>query len=226
MKKVSKRLKKAREMYDSSVSYSLRDAVSLIKKLPLASFDETLDLAFKLGVDARHADQVVRGVVVLPHGLGRSQRVLVFAKGEKAQEAQKAGADYVGDQDLIAKIESGWLDFDSVVAVPEMMKDIAKIGRILGTKGLMPNPKVGTVTQNIDQTVKELKAGRLSFRVNKANDIHVPVGKVSFTEDCIVENVEALIDAVVKAKPSAAKGQYLRKISLSSTMGCGIKLNI
>ena len=223
-KNMSKRMRNAYDSYDSDKFYSLDEAVDLLKSFPKAAFDETVEISMKLGVDSRHADQIVRGSVVLPHGLGKNVKVLVFAKGVKVEEAKQAGADYVGDSDLIAKIENSWFDFDVVVAAPDMMKEIAKIGRLLGTRGLMPNPKNGTVTENISSVVKELKAGRLNFRVDKANDMHLPVGKVSFEKEKIAENIEATIDAIVKAKPSSAKGQYLRKISIASTMGPGLKL--
>ncbi len=226
MSKISKRLQEASNLYDVEKFYTLTEAVELIKKLPPAKFDETVELSFKLGADSRHADQVVRGSVILPHGSGKTKRVLVFAKGDQAQVAKGAGADYVGDEDLVIKIQGGWFDFDAVVATPDMMKDIAKLGRALGTKGLMPNPKTGTVTDNVAQVIEELKAGKLDFRADKANDIHVPIGKVSFSEQQIVENAEVVIEAIVKAKPVAAKGQYMRKMSIASTMGRGIKLTI
>ena len=223
---MSKRLKAAAELYDVSKLYSVVDAVDIIKKAPPVKFDETIELSFKLGVDARHSDQIVRGSVILPHGLGKTKCVLVFAKGDKAQEARDAGADHVGDEDLVAKIQEGWFDFDSVVATPDMMKEIAKLGRQLGTRGLMPNPKTGTVTNDITRVVGELKAGKLDFRVDKANDIHLPIGKISFEASQISENAQAVIDAVIKAKPLVSKGQYLKKMCLASTMGCGVKLSV
>lgn len=226
MSQKSKRLQEAAKLYDADKFYTLQEAVELLKKFPAAKFDETVELSFKLGVDARHADQIVRGSVILPHGSGKTKRVLVFAKGGKAQEAKDAGADFVGDQELIDKIQGGWFDFDAVVAEPDMMKDIAKLGRALGTKGLMPNPKTGTVTQDVANAVKELKAGKVDFRVDKANDIHLPVAKLSFSENQIVENAETVIEAIIKAKPATAKGQYMRKMSIASTMGCGVKLAI
>jgi large subunit ribosomal protein L1 len=198
----------------------------VIKETAHAKFDETVDVAVRLGVDPRHADQMVRGAVVLPNGLGKDVRVLVFAKGEKDREAREAGADHVGAEDLVAKIQEGWFDFDTAIATPDMMGVVGKIGKLLGPRGLMPNPKVGTVTFEIERAIKESKAGKVEFRVEKAGIVHAPVGKVSFEADKLKENVLALVDALVKAKPTAAKGNYLRKISISSTMGPGIMLDI
>ncbi len=226
MSVLSKRIKQAKELVDAEASYELRDAVEIIKKVPPVKFDETVELSFKLGVDPRHADQMVRGSVLLPHGTGKTKIVLVFAKGDSAKDAKDAGADFVGDDDLIEKIQKGWFEFDAVVATPDMMKDIAKLGKALGTKGLMPSPKAGTVTPNVKNAVTELKAGKLDFRVDKASGIHVAVGKISFNEDQIVENAVAVIEAIQKAKPSVAKGQYMKSAHIASTMGIGVRLDI
>jgi large subunit ribosomal protein L1 len=205
--------------------YPLRDAIDLAREASFAKFDETLELAMRLGVDPKHADQMVRGTVVLPHGLGKTARVLVFASGEKIREAEEAGADHVGGEELAKQIEGGWLDFDSVVATPDMMRVVGRLGKVLGPRGLMPNPKAGTVTLDVAKAVQEIKAGKVEFRVDKTGIIHAPVGKVSFGTDRLRENAEALIGAVIKAKPSAAKGKYVRGVSLSSTMGPGIKVD-
>ncbi|EAT14842.1 50S ribosomal protein L1 [Desulfuromonas acetoxidans] len=216
----------AKGKVDRAVAYSLSDAVELVKGAAFAKFDETVDLTVRLGVDPRKADQMVRGAVVLPHGLGKSVRVLVFAKGEKAQEALDAGADFVGGDDLVEKIQGGWFDFDTAIATPDMMGVVGKIGRLLGPRGLMPNPKVGTVTFDVGRAVGESKSGKVEYRVEKAGIIHAPVGKVSFDADKLQDNVVSLMDALVKAKPSTAKGTYLKKISLSSTMGPGIQVDV
>ena len=205
--------------------YPLRDAIDLAREASFAKFDETLELAMRLGVDPKHADQMVRGTVVLPHGLGKTARVLVFASGEKIREAQDAGADHVGGEELAKQIEGGWLDFDSVVATPDMMRVVGRLGKVLGPRGLMPNPKAGTVTLDVAKAVQEIKAGKVEFRVDKTGIVHAPVGKLSFGTDRLRENAEALIGAVLKAKPSAAKGKYVRGVSLSSTMGPGIKVD-
>ena len=205
--------------------YPLRDAIDLAREASFAKFDETLEVAMRLGVDPKHADQMVRGTVVLPHGLGKTARVLVFASGEKIREAEEAGADHVGGEEIAKKIEGGWLDFDSVVATPDMMRVVGRLGKVLGPRGLMPNPKAGTVTLDVAKAVEEIKAGKVEFRVDKTGIIHAPVGKISFGSDRLRENAEALIGAVIKAKPSAAKGKYLRGVSLSSTMGPGIKVD-
>jgi large subunit ribosomal protein L1 len=205
--------------------YPLRDAIDLAREASFAKFDETLEVAMRLGVDPKHADQMVRGTVVLPHGLGKTARVLVFASGEKIREAQDAGADHVGGEELAKQIEGGWLDFDSVVATPDMMRVVGRLGKVLGPRGLMPNPKAGTVTLDVAKAVQEIKAGKVEFRVDKTGIIHAPVGKISFGTDRLRENAEALIGAVIKAKPSAAKGKYVRGVSLSSTMGPGIKVD-
>ena len=222
----TKKLKEALAKVDRSKSYPLTAGIELVKSASYVKFNETVDIAVKLGVDPRHADQMVRGAVVLPNGLGKDVRVLVFAKGEKEKEATDAGADYVGADDLVAKIQEGWFEFDTAIATPDMMGVVGKIGKLLGPRGLMPNPKVGTVTFDVGRAVKESKSGKVEFRVEKAGIIHAPVGKVSFEADKLSENVLALIDALVKAKPSAAKGNYIRKISVSSTMGPGVNLDV
>ena len=210
---------------DKSRRYALSEAVSLVKELAFANFDESVDLAVRLGVDPKHADQMVRGAVVLPHGTGKTNRVLVFAKGEKVSEAEAAGADFVGGDDFVAKINEGWLDFDTVIATPDMMGQVGRLGRVLGPRGLMPNPKVGTVTFDVSKAVSEAKAGKVEFRVEKAGIVHAQVGKKSFGEPELAGNVQSLVGALVKAKPPAAKGTYLRSITLSSTMGPGIKID-
>ncbi|MDD2852884.1 MAG: 50S ribosomal protein L1 [Desulfuromonadaceae bacterium] len=226
MSKSAKKHSEAMSKIDRNKVYQLGTAVDVVKQTAYAKFDETVDVAVKLGVDPRHADQMVRGAVVLPNGLGKDVRVLVFAKGEKEKEALDAGADYVGADDLVAKIQAGWFDFDTAIATPDMMGVVGKIGKLLGPRGLMPNPKVGTVTFEVGRAVKESKAGKVEFRVEKAGIIHAPVGKVSFEADKLKGNLLALVEALVKAKPSAAKGTYIKKISLSSTMGAGINLDI
>lgn len=222
----SKKLKEALAKVDRSKSYTLKDGIELVKNTAFAKFTETVDVAVRLGVDPRHADQMVRGAVVLPNGLGKDVRVLVFAKGEKEKEARDAGADFVGADDLVAKIQEGWFDFDTAIATPDMMGVVGKIGKLLGPRGLMPNPKVGTVTFDVGRAVNESKSGKVEFRVEKAGIIHAPVGKVSFEADKLQENILALVDALVKSKPSAAKGTYIKKISVSSTMGPGVNLDV
>jgi large subunit ribosomal protein L1 len=207
------------------VQYSVADAMIKVKETSYVKFDETIEVAVKLGVNPKHADQMVRGAVVLPHGLGKTVRVLVFATGEKEKEALDAGADYAGGEDLIEKIKDGWLDFDTTIAIPPMMPKVGKIGRILGTRGLMPNPKVGTVTMEVGEAVKQAKAGKVQFRVEKAGIVHAPIGKVSFDETKLEENFGALLEALLKAKPAAAKGTYLKGITVSSTMGPGVKID-
>ena len=226
MSKSAKKHSEAMSKIDRNKVYQLGTAVDIVKQTAYTKFDETVDVAVKLGVDPRHADQMVRGAVVLPNGLGKNVRVLVFAKGEKEKEALDAGADYVGADDLVAKIQGGWYDFDTAIATPDMMGVVGKIGKLLGPRGLMPNPKVGTVTFEVGKAVKESKAGKVEFRVEKAGIIHAPVGKVSFDADMLKGNLLALVEALLKAKPSAAKGTYIKKISLSSTMGAGINLDI
>lgn len=221
-----KNIKKAKEMVDRSKLYEIGEALELIKKGSFAKFDETVEISVRLGVDPRKADQMIRGAVVLPNGLGKNVRVLVFAKGEKAREAEAAGADFVGADDLAEKIQGGWFDFDTAIASPDMMGVVGKIGRVLGPRGLMPNPKVGTVTMDVARAVEEAKSGKVEYRVEKAGIIHAPVGKVSFDAQKLMENILSLMDVLVKAKPSTAKGTYLKKVSLSSTMGAGINLDI
>ncbi|GAM10975.1 50S ribosomal protein L1 [Geobacter sp. OR-1] len=221
----AKKHKAALAAVDRAKNYLLKEGVELLKNTSYAKFDETVDLAVRLGVDPRHADQMVRGAVVLPNGLGKTVRVLVFAKGEKEKEARDAGADYVGAEDLVAKIQEGWFDFDTAIATPDMMGIVGKIGKLLGPRGLMPNPKVGTVTFDVGRAVSESKSGKVEFRVEKAGIIHAPVGKVSFDAVKLQENILALLDALMKAKPSAAKGTYVKKISLSTTMGPGLRID-
>lgn len=208
-------------------NYALEEAVPLVQKLKFANFDETVELHMRLGVDPKHADQMVRGTVVLPNGLGKSKRVLVIASGDKQREAEQAGADFVGGEDMVAKIQQeGWLDFDAVIATPDMMRSVGRLGKILGPRGLMPNPKTGTVTMDVERAVKEVKAGKVEFRVDKTGVLHVPVGKVSFPQDKLVENAQALIQAVLRAKPAAAKGKYVRSATICSTMGPGVPLDV
>lgn len=225
MAKHGKRYQEAMKLVDREALYAPEEALSLVKKAATAKFDESVEVALKLGVDPRHADQQVRGTVVLPNGTGKDMRVVVFAKGEKAQEAKDAGADVVGDDDLAARIQGGWTDFDVAIATPDMMGTVGKLGRILGPRGLMPNPKTGTVTFEVAKAVSDSKGGKVEFRVNKESGIHVPIGKISFDDDKLFENFKALIDAIVKAKPQASKGTYIRKAALSSTMGPGFRLN-
>ena len=224
--KKGKRYVESAKLVDRTNLYDVEEAVSIIKKTANAKFDETIEAHIKLGVDGRHADQQVRGAVVLPHCTGKKVRVLVFAKGDKVEEAQAAGADFVGGQELVPKIQNeGWLDFDVVVATPDMMGVVGRLGRVLGPKGLMPNPKAGTVTMDVTKAVNDIKAGKIEYRLDKTNIIHVPVGKASFTEEQLADNFHTLMGAIVKAKPAAAKGQYLRSVTITSTMGPGIKLN-
>jgi len=207
--------------------YNLTEAVPLVQKIKFAKFDETVELHMRLGVDPKHADQMVRGTVVLPNGLGKSKKVLVIASGDKQREATQAGADFVGGDDMVAKIQTeNWTDFDAVIATPDMMRSVGKLGKVLGPRGLMPNPKTGTVTQDVAQAVKEVKAGKVEFRVDKTGVIHVPVGKVSFETPKLVENASSLIQAVVKAKPAAAKGKYVKSVTICSTMGPGVHLDV
>ena len=224
--KKGKRYVEAAKLVDKAATYEVAEAVSLVKKSASAKFDETVEAHIRLGVDSRHADQQVRGAVVLPHGTGKKVRVLVFAKGDKADEAQAAGADFVGAEDLIPKIQGeGWLDFDVVVATPDMMGVVGRLGRVLGPKGLMPNPKAGTVTMDVTKAIADIKAGKIEYRLDKSNIIHVPIGKASFTEEQLADNFQTLIDAVIKAKPASAKGTYLRSVTVTSTMGPGVKIN-
>ena len=224
--KKGKRYVESAKLVDRTNLYDVEEAVSIIKKTANAKFDETIEAHIKLGVDGRHADQQVRGAVVLPHGTGKKVRVLVFAKGDKVEEAQAAGADFVGGQELVPKIQNeGWLDFDVVVATPDMMGVVGRLGRVLGPKGLMPNPKAGTVTMDVTKAVNDIKAGKIEYRLDKTNIIHVPVGKASFTEEQLTENFNTLMDAIIKAKPASAKGTYMKSVTVTSTMGPGIKVN-
>ena len=224
--KKGKRYVESAKLVDRTNLYDVDEAVSILKKTASAKFDETIEAHIRLGVDGRHADQQVRGAVVLPHGTGKSVRVLVFAKGDKVAEAEAAGADYVGGEELVPRIQKeGWLDFDVVVATPDMMGIVGRLGRVLGPKGLMPNPKAGTVTMDVTKAINDIKAGKIEYRLDKSNIIHVPIGKASFEEEKLADNFHTLIGAINKAKPAAAKGQYLRSVVISSTMGPGIKLN-
>ena len=224
--KKGKKYQEAAKLVDRQKAYSVEEAIELVKKTATASFDETVEIAFRLGVDPKKADQQIRGAVVLPNGTGKTQRVLVFAKGEKAKEAEAAGADYVGDEDYINKIQQGWFDFDVVVATPDMMGQVGRLGRVLGPKGLMPNPKTGTVTFDVERAVNEIKAGKIEYRVDKAGNIHAPIGKVSFETNKLVENLTTVVETLQKAKPAAAKGTYMKNIAVSSTMGPGVKVNV
>ena len=224
--KTGKRYSEAAKLIEKTKTYDLEEAVALVKKTASAKFDETIEAHFRLGVDGRHADQQVRGAVVL-HGTGKTVKVLVFAKGNKVDEALAAGADYAGGDELVPKIQNeGWLDFDVVVATPDMMGVVGRLGRVLGPKGLMPNPKAGTVTMDVTKAINDIKAGKIEYRLDKSNIIHVPIGKASFTEEQLTDNFQTLIDAVVKAKPAAAKGQYIKSLVVASTMGPGVKLNV
>src|SRR5436305_2046707 len=225
MRKRGRKFTAARAQVAPDRSYSLEDARPLVQKVKFATFDETVELSLRLGVDPKHADQMVRGTVVLPHGLGKSKRVLAIAGGEKQKEATDAGADVVGGEELVEKIQGGFTDFDAVVATPDMMRAVGKLGKVLGPRGLMPNPKTGTVTTDIAKAIREIKAGKVEFRVDKTGIIHAPVGKMSFAGDALVANAHALVDSVVKAKPAAAKGKYLRSVTLSSTMGPGVRID-
>ncbi|MGQ9630301.1 MAG: 50S ribosomal protein L1 [bacterium] len=225
MPREGKRIREARKKVDRNSVYTLEDAMRLVKETATAKFDETVELALKLGVDPRRSDQQVRGTALLPHGTGKKVRVLVFAQGEKEAEAKEAGADYVGGEDLIQKISEGWLDFDVAIATPDMMRQVGRLGKVLGPRGLMPNPKAGTVTSDVAKAVRDVKAGRIEFKLNKLGGINIPIGKVSFDVNHLVDNARVVLDAIIKAKPAAAKGQYLKKACVSSTMGPGIKLD-
>jgi len=226
MPALTKRQKAASALYDGVKELGVEEAMDVLGKLPRAKFDETVDLSLRLGVDPKHADQMVRGAVVLPHGIGKSVRVAVFAKGEKEREAREAGADVVGAEDLVERVQGGWLEFDSAIATPDLMGQVGRLGKVLGPRGLMPNPKLGTVTFDVGRAVREAKAGKVEFRVDKAGNVHVPVGKRSFSKEQISANALALLEAIVRAKPAAAKGQYLRSITVSSTMSPGIKVDV
>ncbi|MFD3449214.1 50S ribosomal protein L1 [Microbacteriaceae bacterium 4G12] len=226
MAKRGKKYLEASKLVDRATTYSVAEAIELVKKTNPAKFDATVEVAFRLGVDPKKADQQIRGAVVLPNGTGKVQRVLVFAKGEKAKEAEAAGADYVGDADFISKIQKGWFDFDVVVATPDMMGEVGKLGRVLGPKGLMPNPKTGTVTFDVTKAVNEIKAGKVEYRVDKAGNIHVPIGKVSFEDAKLTENLQTIYDAMMKAKPAAAKGTYMKNVTVASTMGPGVRVDV
>jgi len=226
MPALAKRYKVADALVDRAKAYTVEEAIATLKQMPGTKFDESVDLSFHLGVDPKHADQMVRGAVVLPHGTGKSVRVVVFAKGEKEREAKEAGADYVGAEDLVEKIQGGWMEFDSTVATPDLMGQVGKLGKVLGPRGLMPNPKLGTVTFDIARAVREVKAGKVEFRVDKAGNAHVPIGKKSFSAEQLAANAMTLIEAVMRAKPAASKGQYLRSLTVSSTMGPGIRADV
>lgn len=223
---MGKKLNTAQEKIEAGKEYLLEDAIKLVKESSYTKFDESVDLTVNLGVDPRKSEQMVRGTVVLPHGIGKKVRVLVFAKGEKEKEALDAGADYVGAEDLVDKITKGWLDFDKSVATPDIMGTVGKLGKILGPRGLMPNPKLGTVTFDVAKTVKEIKAGKVEYKTEKAGIVHVPVGKVSFDAEKLIDNAKTIINSIIKAKPATSKGRYLKKISVSSTMGPGIAIDI
>jgi len=224
MQREGKNIAKARSQVERR-PYKIADAVPLLQRIKFAKFDETVEVALRLGVDPKHADQMVRGTVVLPHGLGKSKKVLVIAGGEKVREAEAAGADFVGGEDMVAKIQEGWTDFDAVVATPDMMRAVGKLGKVLGPRGLMPNPKTGTVTFDVAKAVQEVKAGKVEFRTDKTGIIHAPVGKISFAALKLVENAETLINAVIKAKPTTSKGKYLKSVTLASTMSPGISID-
>ncbi|GIP36245.1 50S ribosomal protein L1 [Paenibacillus sp. J2TS4] len=226
MPKHGKKYAEAVKLVDADALYEPAEAISLVKKMATAKFDETVEVAVRLGVDPKKQDQAVRGVVVMPHGTGKTKRVLVFAKGEKAKEAENAGADFVGDQDMINKVQQGWFDFDVCVATPDMMSEVGKLGRLLGGKGLMPNPKAGTVTFDVAKAVEEIKAGKIEYRLDRAGQIHAPVGKASFDEQKLNENFKALIEALVRSKPASSKGVYLKSAAISSTMGPSVRLNL
>lgn len=224
--KRGKKYTEAAKLIDRETQYDVAEAIELVKKTAVAKFDETIETHIRLGVDGRHADQQVRGAVVLPHGTGKTVRVLVFAKGDKVAEAEAAGADYVGGEELIPRIQNeGWFEFDVVVATPDMMGVVGRLGRVLGPKGLMPNPKAGTVTMDVTKAINDIKAGKIEYRLDKANIIHCPVGKASFTAEQLTDNFNTLIDAIVKAKPSSAKGTYMKSVTIASTMGPGVKVN-
>ena len=224
MQRMTKQFKMAKEKVPETL-LKLEDAIPLVQQVKFAKFDETVEMALRLGVNPKHADQMVRGTVVLPHGLGRSKRVLAIAVGEKQKEAEESGADIVGGEEIVEKIQAGWIDFEAVVPTPDMMRSVGKLGKVLGPRGLMPNPKTGTVTVEIGKAVKEIKAGKVEFRVDKTGIIHAPIGKVSFPKQNLIDNAQAIVSSVMKAKPAAAKGKYLRSLTVSSTMGPGVKVD-
>jgi large subunit ribosomal protein L1 len=223
---VSKRYDAAAALVDREKQYTIEEALGVVRQAPAAKFDETVDLSIRLGVDPKHADQMVRGAVVMPNGIGKTVRVAVFAKGEKEREAREAGADVVGAEDLVERIQGGWMDFDTAVATPDLMGQVGRLGKVLGPRGLMPNPKLGTVTFDVARAVREAKAGKVEFRVDKAGNVHVPIGKRSFTPAQLQENALAMVEAIMRAKPAAAKGQYLRSLTVSSTMGPGVRVDV
>src|SRR6476646_2629 len=225
MRKHGKKYTAARAQVGNDRQYSIEDAIPLVQKVKYAKFDETIELTLRLGVDPKHADQMVRGTVVLPHGLGKSKRVLVIAGAEKQKDAQEAGADFTGGDEVVERIQGGWMEFDAVVATPDMMRAVGRLGKVLGPRGLMPNPKTGTVTTDITKAVREIKAGKVEFRVDKTGIVHAPVGKTSFDTPRLVENAHALLDSIVKAKPAAAKGKYLKSITVAATMGPGVRID-
>jgi large subunit ribosomal protein L1 len=222
---MTKRMKATETLIDRTKTYSVDEAMEIVKQAPAAKFDESVDLSLRLGVDPKHADQMVRGAIVLPHGIGKTVRVAVFAKGEKEREAREAGADVVGAEDLVEKIQGGFMDFDSTIATPDLMGQVGRLGKVLGPRGLMPNPKMGTVTFDVARAVREVKAGKVEFRVDKAGNVHVQVGRKSFPQESLVANAMALLEAIIKAKPAASKGVYLRSLTLSTTMGPGIPVD-
>jgi len=228
MRKHGKKYTAARAQIAADRHYTIEEAIPLVQKVKYAKFDETVELSLKLGVDPKHADQMVRGTVILPHGLGgKAKRVLVIASGEKLKEAQDAGADFVGGEDMVTRIQGeNWLDFDAIVATPDMMRSVGKLGKVLGPRGLMPNPKTGTVTFDVGKAVKEIKAGKVEYRVDKTAIVHAPIGKVSFGPEKLLDNAKAILDSVIKARPSAAKGRYVKSIALSSTMGPGVRVDL
>lgn len=226
MEKRGKKYNEAVKLVDRDKVYNIEEAVSLVKETATANFDETVEVAFRLGVDPKKANENIRGALVLPHGTGRTQRVLVFAKGEKVKEAEEAGADFIGDEETIEKINKGWLDFDVVVATPDMMAEVGKLGRVLGPQGLMPNPKTGTVTFEVEKAVSDIKAGQIEYRVDPAANLHVPIGKVSFDDEKLVENFDAVAETIAKVRPHTARGVYMRNVTITSTMGPGIKVDV
>jgi len=226
MATATKKLKAAETLYDREKSYSVEEALGILKKLPNAKFDESVDMSLRLGVDPKHADQMVRGAVVLPHGIGKTVRVAVFAKGEKEREAREAGADVVGAEDLVERVQGGWMEFDTTIATPDVMGQVGRLGKVLGPRGLMPNPKLGTVTFDVARAVREAKAGKVEFRVDKAGNVHVPIGKKSFSAEHLQANAMAVIEAIMRGKPAAAKGQYLRSMTVSPTMGPGVRIDV